>query len=131
MGGHGSGLAGHGCLMGLRPGQEGPGVWAFIMGWCSISPKEEGQLPGSFVQNWLVWCGDHVIMITRGKEKDVDKGLSTPERTPKVSGMAGLFCYGRGEIPCWLCLAVCYIGVQGVLADVLRSDQDRGKDKEP
>ena len=30
------------------------------------------------------------MMSTRGKEKDVDKGLSTPERTPKVSGMDGL-----------------------------------------
>ena len=26
-------------------------------------------------------------MGTRGKEKDLEKGLSTPERTPKVSGM--------------------------------------------
>ncbi|KAG2304639.1 hypothetical protein Bca52824_033290 [Brassica carinata] len=26
-------------------------------------------------------------MGTRGKEKDMEKGLSTPERTPKVSGM--------------------------------------------
>ncbi|KAG2313777.1 hypothetical protein Bca52824_016899 [Brassica carinata] len=34
-------------------------------------------------RSWLVWCGDRVMMSTRGKEKDVDKGLSTPERTPK------------------------------------------------
>ena len=27
------------------------------------------------------------MMGTRGKDKDLEKGLSTPERTPKVSGM--------------------------------------------
>ncbi|KAL0722995.1 hypothetical protein Bca4012_037595 [Brassica carinata] len=131
MGGHGSVLAGHGGPVGLWLGQEGPGVWACSMGLCSISPREEGAVTRRFVQSWLVWCGDRVMMSTRGKEKDVDKGLSTPERTPKVSGTAGRSCYGRGEIPCWLCQAVCLMGVQGVLADVLRSDQDRGKAKEP
>ncbi|KAG2297864.1 hypothetical protein Bca52824_034336 [Brassica carinata] len=131
MGGHGSGLAGHGGPMGLWLGQEGPGVRACSIGLCSISPKERRAVPSGWRQSWLVWCGDHVVMSTRGNEKDVEKGLSTPERTPKVSGMAGLFCHGRGEIPCWLCLAVCYMGVQDVLADVLRSDQDRGKAKEP
>ncbi|KAG2323671.1 hypothetical protein Bca52824_016884 [Brassica carinata] len=37
------------------------------------------------------------MMSTRGKEKDLEKGLSTPERTPKVSGMDGPSCHGRGR----------------------------------
>ncbi|KAF8096224.1 hypothetical protein N665_0314s0002 [Sinapis alba] len=34
--------------------------------------------------SWLVWSGDRLRMGTRGKDKDLEKGLSTPERTPKV-----------------------------------------------
>ena len=34
-----------------------------------------------------MWSGDRLRMGTRGKDKDLDKGLSTPDRTPKVSGM--------------------------------------------
>lgn len=38
-------------------------------------------------RSWSVGRGEHSVMATRGKEKDLEKGLSTPERTPKVSGM--------------------------------------------
>ncbi|WZY93915.1 hypothetical protein YC2023_066244 [Brassica napus] len=34
-------------------------------------------------RSWSVGRGEHSVMATRGKEKDLEKGLSTPERTPK------------------------------------------------
>ncbi|KAL0800958.1 hypothetical protein Bca101_056134 [Brassica carinata] len=37
-----------------------------------------------FPKRSAVWLGDRWKMTTRGKEKDMEKGLSTPERTPKL-----------------------------------------------
>ncbi|KAG2328594.1 hypothetical protein Bca52824_011322 [Brassica carinata] len=41
-------------------------------------------------RSWSVGSGDRLMMGTRGKEKDLEKGLSTPERTPKeAAGASG------------------------------------------
>ncbi|KAL0702449.1 hypothetical protein Bca4012_058571 [Brassica carinata] len=72
-------------------------------------------------------------MSTRGKEKDADKGLSTPERTPKDwtqlwvdSVQAGWWLVLDGsEWPCAV------LDVRIVIDEYPGSDQDRGKAKQP
>ncbi|KAF8090080.1 hypothetical protein N665_0488s0004 [Sinapis alba] len=55
----------------------GLGSWA-VMGLASLAKGGPTSL-GS----WLVWSEDRLRMGTRGKDKDLEKGLSTPERMPK------------------------------------------------
>ncbi|KAG2328785.1 hypothetical protein Bca52824_011513 [Brassica carinata] len=72
-------------------------------------------------------------MATRGKEKDMEKGLSTPERTPKYwtqswvdPVQAGWWLVLDGsEWPCAV------LDVRIVIDEYPGSDQDRGKAKQP
>ena len=88
MGGHGSGLAGHGGPMGLWLGQEGPGVWACSMGLCSISPREEGAVTRRFVQkggkNRLHLFGQKVAPVRPG---------SWPTPSPINTGLGVEICH--------------------------------------
>ncbi|KAF8046854.1 hypothetical protein N665_3379s0001 [Sinapis alba] len=57
-----------------------------------VSAEKEADVLESMVRSRLVWSGDRYRMGTRGKDKDLEKGLSTPERTPKIWESAMVDC---------------------------------------
>ncbi|KAG2330089.1 hypothetical protein Bca52824_001269 [Brassica carinata] len=70
------------------------GLWVLAMGLGMQIEREREKKAGQTesvgggeripTRSWSVGSGYRLMMGTRGKEKDLEKGLSTLERTPKV-----------------------------------------------